>query len=521
MMCAIEFIPSGALRREPLRHELSPEEAEMMKSAGNEEAAMNDGAEEEEEFEELDEDDNVIVDTGDKDEYGLPASLRMDEYDDDEEGPSGMLSNAMLSQYDDEDDEGSDAEDNVIESTDMVMMSARTDEEISILEVHCYDPKTGNLWIHHDITLAAFPLSIAFLDMPPSTTNNNASGAYVAVGTFKPGIEIWNLDVLDPLEPSAVLGGPDMTYDTRPKKGKNGKKKKPREPPLLGDSHADAVMAIDWNRTHRQVLASGGADTVVKLWDVTTQQCSHTCTHHTDKVQAVAWHPTEGAVLATGSYDRTICVLDARSPSAVSTMHMPADLECLAWDPHNLEKLIGCSEDGTVACFDPRNPTTALWTMNAHPTGVSSMVFAPLIPGMFATASADKTVKLWDCSVPQPVCVGQREIGVGKLFGLSWSNNESNPWTVACAGSKGIVGIWEVDESDAITARFGPRLSQTTKAASESNASTVQQQQVSESGELQAQVEAGIAGQAPRAAQEPKKKNKKKKSDKKKTLSKN
>jgi hypothetical protein len=29
----------------------------------------------------------------------------------------------------------------------------------------------------------------------------------VAVGTFRPGIEIWDLDVLDPLEPSAVLGG--------------------------------------------------------------------------------------------------------------------------------------------------------------------------------------------------------------------------------------------------------------------------------------------------------------------------
>lgn len=27
------------------------------------------------------------------------------------------------------------------------------------------------------------------------------------MGTFEPGIEIWNLDVLDPLEPTATLGG--------------------------------------------------------------------------------------------------------------------------------------------------------------------------------------------------------------------------------------------------------------------------------------------------------------------------
>ena len=31
--------------------------------------------------------------------------------------------------------------------------------------------------------------------------------SFVAVGTFKQGIEIWDLDVLDPLEPAATLGG--------------------------------------------------------------------------------------------------------------------------------------------------------------------------------------------------------------------------------------------------------------------------------------------------------------------------
>ena len=61
-------------------------------------------------------------------------------------------------------------------------------------------------------------------------------GSYVAVGTFHPSIEIWNLDVIDPLEPTAVLGGfvdntgvsggpaPEAASATG-KKGKKGKKK--------------------------------------------------------------------------------------------------------------------------------------------------------------------------------------------------------------------------------------------------------------------------------------------------------
>jgi len=475
MMCAIEFIPSGSLRRDPLRHEMSPEELEMLKENGAAEQAeleLGEGqgaAEEdddEDEFEDVDED-NELVDDGKRDTFGLPASLRMDEYDEEEDAP-GLMSKSMIGfEEEEEDDEGSDAEDNVIESSDIVLMSARTDEEISILEVHCYDAKTGNLWIHHDITLAAFPLCISFLDMPPSSTvDGGASGAYVAVGTFKPGIEIWNLDVLDPLEPSAVLGGPDPTFEKR--KGKKGRKKH-REPPLLPDSHTDAVMTLDWNRNHRQILASGGADTVVKLWDVTTQQCSHTCTHHSDKVQSVAWHPTEGSVLATGSYDRNVCVLDARSPSSVSTMVMPSDLECVKWDPHRPERVVACCEDGTVACFDPRNPSTALWTMNAHPAGVSSLSFAPHVNGLFATASQDKSVKLWDCAGATPVCVGQRDIGVGKLFGVGWCGDEHNPFTLGCAGSKGIVGLWEVDESEAVGKQFGARLSTAAQTSQTNN----------------------------------------------------
>lgn len=83
---------------------------------------------------------------------------------------------------------------------------------------------------------------MAFLDTPPSArADGGAAGSYAAVGTFKPGIEIWNLDVMDPLEPTAVLGGPDLTAGGGKKK-KGGKKGgKPKAQPLLPDSHSDAV----------------------------------------------------------------------------------------------------------------------------------------------------------------------------------------------------------------------------------------------------------------------------------------
>jgi periodic tryptophan protein 1 len=228
-------------------------------------------------------------------------------------GASGMMmrdnvKDKYLGDSDDDEDGGSDAEENVIEASDMVILGARTDEDASILEVNCYDPSTGNLWVHHDITLAAFPLCMAYLDMPPSTRfDGGSAGAYVAVGTFKPAIEIWNLDVIDPLEPVATLGGENLSAASAVlkeqeeeqaggvgnKKGSKDKKKKKNKAKvkkamaavtLVDGSHTDAVMGLAWNPLQRQVLASASADTTVKLWDVTTQQCSVTLSNHQDKV---------------------------------------------------------------------------------------------------------------------------------------------------------------------------------------------------------------------------------------------
>ena len=59
----------------------------------------------------------------------------------------------------------------------------------------------------------------------------------------QPAIEIWNLDVLDPLEPTAVLGGlvPEKKF---PKKGKKGKKVVDDD--LCIGSHEAAVMGLSW-----------------------------------------------------------------------------------------------------------------------------------------------------------------------------------------------------------------------------------------------------------------------------------
>eukprot|EP01034_Spumella_vulgaris_P024537 gene24537-30895_t len=280
MITALAWVPKGAARSRPVRFELSSDEYARIKALADQEEIKEKENEKEhvqkgktftaEESEEVDE--GVEKDNFDD----LPAELRMDEYDDDDSLDGGELDDLedeeiavmeegelafAMDKEDFDEEEEEDNEDDEIRPTDSLLVVAITEDEYSHLEVQLLS-EDGNLYVHHDITLPEMPLCLAWLDCPPYQTagGQGAVGNYMAVGTFAPAIEIWNLDVLDPLEPSATLGGVDET-----------KKQKKNKPVYKEGSHEAAVMSLSWNTTFRQALASGSADNTVKIWDVTTQ----------------------------------------------------------------------------------------------------------------------------------------------------------------------------------------------------------------------------------------------------------
>lgn len=369
---------------------------------------------------------------------------------------------------DDDQDDDSDLDDTNLRPDDALVIVAKTEEDFASLEVLCYEESTGNVFVHHDIPLPAYPLCLAH----GTINNDGGAGNYIAVGTFEPGIEIWNADILNPLEPTVVLGGEDTTeMDAKWATSLGGKKK---ERPNMNSrsklkvgSHSDAVMSLSWNTVHRQVIASGSADHTVKLWDVTksddaTNGNAATLTHHSNKVQSVCWHPSEGTILATGGYDRVVAIVDARSPDSSKKVKIPADCESVAWDPHHPHLLTAASEDGTVTCWDVRNFDTSkpYWQMVAHEFGgCSDISYNSHIPGMFASCAIDKTVAIWDTLNVidgKPFSCGSKDMNVGKLYSLGFY--PSSPWLLGCAGSGNLLALWDISSEKAFKSRFGERL---------------------------------------------------------------
>lgn len=239
--------------------------------------------------------------------------------------------------------------------SDNLLVVAKTEDEISQLEIFVYEESEENLYVHHDLMLPSFPLCLEWLDFPPVTSLSARAtsdgparqfGNYIAVGTLDPEIEIWSLDVVDTMYPDMVLGRPDKTAAHIPVPLGTGKKKrkKTKERPASTAHHVDAVLSLSWNRTHRNLLASASADRTVKLWDLNRdptisgvgeegQGALRSFAVHTDKVQAVQWNQHEPTVLLTGSYDRTVRTFDSRAPEAGVGAALGADVEALRWDP--------------------------------------------------------------------------------------------------------------------------------------------------------------------------------------------
>lgn len=347
----------------------------------------------------------------------------------------------VLLQAKDEDEEDEDLE---IMPNDNLLVAARTQDEVSQLDVYVYDASESNLYVHHDFLLPAMPLCLEWLDFHPASaaatmeaqSDRPEKGNYIAVGTLDPDIEIWSLDVVDGLYPDCILGAPKGENTQTPleaitslsisedasgaadasKKKKKKKAKKPPKPEANASFHVDSVLSLSWNRSHRSLLASSSADKTIKLWDLNRPSSSPALRSfdlHSDKVQAIAWNHVSPTVLLSGAMDGNIKVFDSRAPDAQQTsVQVNGDIECVKWSSWNGgHEFLVSTELGTVESYDSRN-MSRLWTLAAHDKAVTSLDYSDLVNGYLVTGSADHTVKLWQVEPGNISCLTSRDLGL-------------------------------------------------------------------------------------------------------------
>ncbi|XP_062913621.1 periodic tryptophan protein 1 homolog [Mobula hypostoma] len=449
----VGWVPQGAARETPEKVTLTKQELEQLIDNAKEE--FEDQEQEDEQTAEGTEVHTASDDTetpkGEDEEEQDNDSLAeydLDGYDDEKGGVNLGDNLAGLTVYaSNEDDpyvtlkdtDQYEDEDFKIKPSDNLILAGKVEKDCSMLEIYVYNQDEQSLYVHHDVLLPAYPLCVEWLNFDPNP--EKTVGNYAAVGSMKPVIDVWDLDVVDCLEPIFSLGN------------EASKRKRQKGAESRTEGHTDAVLDLSWNRHIRNVLASASADETVILWDMCQKKPVTRLSSHTNKVQTLHWHPFEAQTLLSGSFDKSVVLYDCRNPKdSHRSWRFSGEVERVVWDHFSPCNFLVSTEDGFVYCLDARSEKP-LYTLKAHDGEVTGLELSSQVKGCLVTSSSDKHVKIWDILGNKPSLIHSRDMKMGVVFCVACCPD--SPFIYSFGGQKGGLRTWDISTVSAVNTAFG------------------------------------------------------------------
>ncbi|KAJ2852813.1 WD repeat-containing protein slp1 [Coemansia erecta] len=160
-------------------------------------------------------------------------------------------------------------------------------------------------------------------------------------------------------------------------------------------AHVNEVCGLTW-RSDGALLASGGNDNLVNIWDARSSVPKFTKTQHTAAVRALAWSPWQLNLLASGggSHDRHVHFWNTTTTARLNSIDTKSQVTSIQWS---------CEYRELVTSHGFPHHHLALWSypsltkvvdIPAHDTRVLHTSLSP--DGQtLASAACDGSLKLW------------------------------------------------------------------------------------------------------------------------------
>ena len=327
----------------------------------------------------------------------------------------------------------SDEEDFQVHADDNLVVIGKVKDKSCSFEVYLHNEKENLCYCHQDVLLPNLPLSIEWLDFDPF--ERDTPGNFLAIGNMGPDIEVWDLDVVNSVEPTYVLKGINEP------KNKAKKKKKMQ---AADGGHRDAVLALSWSRSYRHVLASASADHTIALWDLMPEVKNPskgldpseikvvTRFKLDSKVQCLQWQPGDNMWLLAGCADQTVNLFDCNSVEKINKWSVNGEVECVLWDTFREHYFYAGTDTGFLYCFDSR-AKAPVFQLPAHAQAVSGVAQSSKLGNCLVTVSTDGTLKVWKTQEQDSrlAKVFSKKMNMGQLFDVAACPDSSLLFAVA------------------------------------------------------------------------------------------
>ncbi len=212
---------------------------------------------------------------------------------------------------------------------------------------------------------------------------------------------------------------------------------------VLGDHRQRNWTPITSVAYHGKLLASGGTDGVIRLWDDATWCERAVLRDHSGRINYLEFAP-DGRTLASASADRTVRLWDVSLPAPrerAVLKDFKGEVNALAFSPDGMQ-LATASSDRLVRLWDLGDtPPRVQAVLNNHTDNVWTVAFAP--DGQtLATGSSDKTVRLWDLRRDEPLESAVLRDHTALVRSVAFSPDGR---TLASGSHDRTIRIWDLD----------------------------------------------------------------------------
>eukprot|EP00340_Litonotus_pictus_P010780 CAMPEP_0170535812 /NCGR_PEP_ID=MMETSP0209-20121228/101801_1 /TAXON_ID=665100 ORGANISM="Litonotus pictus, Strain P1" /NCGR_SAMPLE_ID=MMETSP0209 /ASSEMBLY_ACC=CAM_ASM_000301 /LENGTH=601 /DNA_ID=CAMNT_0010837111 /DNA_START=78 /DNA_END=1884 /DNA_ORIENTATION=- len=161
------------------------------------------------------------------------------------------------------------------------------------------------------------------------------------------------------------------------------------------EGHTDSILTCMFSPCGKY-LASGGGDSIIRVWDMETFTLMHNIEGHQSWIMNVAWSPC-GRYLTTGSLNGRIIVVDGKK-GEIDNLPIFAHKDCvtsLSWKPLHLTEeptFVSSGKDGNIRCYNVKQHNT-IFNIGGHNEAISKVIWSG--ENIIYSCSRDKLLKSW------------------------------------------------------------------------------------------------------------------------------